>query len=167
MKACTKCGETKSPSEFYKKTRSRDGLEPRCKECILAKNRRNYAENRGCKKEQNRRWRAEHSDRMSELNARWRADNRERSNANQRWWQAGNRSQAIAAYGGECVHCGATDSLEFDHVCGGGNEHRKVESADRLYRRIARDGPIGDYRLQLLCHKCHISKTRGDKAVAL
>lgn len=33
MKVCVKCGDTKSLSEFYNHTTSRDGLQSYCKEC--------------------------------------------------------------------------------------------------------------------------------------
>ena len=33
MKTCTKCGETKALTEFYKKKGGRDGLTPQCKGC--------------------------------------------------------------------------------------------------------------------------------------
>ena len=34
MKECSKCGETKSVSEYYKSKTSKDGLRSRCKECL-------------------------------------------------------------------------------------------------------------------------------------
>lgn len=33
FKTCTKCGETRPTTEFYKQSRSSDGLNPWCKEC--------------------------------------------------------------------------------------------------------------------------------------
>lgn len=32
-KICTKCKETKDISEFHKKSKAKDGLQPRCKSC--------------------------------------------------------------------------------------------------------------------------------------
>lgn len=36
IKYCSKCGEDKSPEQFYKRTRSSDGLNPHCKACVSA-----------------------------------------------------------------------------------------------------------------------------------
>lgn len=41
-KKCSKCGELKLVSEYYKKTRARDGLAPRCKICSAEDDRKNY-----------------------------------------------------------------------------------------------------------------------------
>jgi hypothetical protein len=41
-KKCTKCGSTKSVSEFYRKSTSRDGLECQCKRCISIHKRKYY-----------------------------------------------------------------------------------------------------------------------------
>lgn len=55
MKRCTKCGETKALSEFYKRVASLDGLCCRCKKCT-----RRYCEERSEKiKEYQRRYREE------------------------------------------------------------------------------------------------------------
>lgn len=45
MKACAECGETKSKTEFGKRTNSRDGLQSQCKACRSAYNAAYYAAN--------------------------------------------------------------------------------------------------------------------------
>lgn len=48
-KKCTKCGETKSVNDFYKNSKSKDGLKTWCKVCHLAdskKREKNYNEKR-------------------------------------------------------------------------------------------------------------------------
>jgi len=40
MKKCTKCGETKSLSEFGKHSASKDGINPWCKKCVNASSRK-------------------------------------------------------------------------------------------------------------------------------
>ena len=45
-KTCSKCGNTKALSEFYKRKRTRDGHEHHCKECIRVQNQAYYAANR-------------------------------------------------------------------------------------------------------------------------
>lgn len=49
IKKCTKCGETKSVNDFYKNSKSKDGLKTWCKVCHLAdskKREKNYNEKR-------------------------------------------------------------------------------------------------------------------------
>lgn len=63
MKRCTKCGELKSPSEFYAAKGTRDGLRGDCKRCFAARARDWYAENRQRAIENAKRWRAANLDR--------------------------------------------------------------------------------------------------------
>lgn len=45
-KQCTKCGETKPLSEFYKRKASKDGLASRCKECVAKYGKAWYKNNK-------------------------------------------------------------------------------------------------------------------------
>jgi hypothetical protein len=65
-KTCTRCGESKPLTEFYKWKRSKDGLTAGCKECIRAA-RREYV-----------------------------AEHHEEVNASLRAWHQGNREKAVA-----------------------------------------------------------------------
>jgi hypothetical protein len=38
MKVCSKCSESKEPNQFYKKTKSKDGLQHQCKACFKESN---------------------------------------------------------------------------------------------------------------------------------
>ena len=70
-------------------------------------------------------------------------------------WRA--KIAALAVYGGQCVCCGETEPvfLTFDHIGGGGNEHREKEPLARkniglwLYRN---NYPSG---FRILCFNCH------------
>ncbi|MBI2314716.1 hypothetical protein HYU93_01525 [Candidatus Daviesbacteria bacterium] len=46
MKRCYKCKQTKSLSEFYKLSRSKDGLQPICKVCDIAQTKARYRNNK-------------------------------------------------------------------------------------------------------------------------
>lgn len=46
VKACSKCGESKPLTEFFRHAKSKDGHRPDCKLCKSAKNRSNYVANR-------------------------------------------------------------------------------------------------------------------------
>jgi hypothetical protein len=68
----------------------------------------------------------------------------------------------FAGYGGRCACCGEDDPnvLELDHVCGGGNRHRKITGVGHLaYRWVVRNDFPQDL-FQLLCGNCHNAKTR-------
>lgn len=54
MRVCKKCGESKSPSEFYKHVEGKDGLRPECKSCTLASQKRYREENAELVREQKR-----------------------------------------------------------------------------------------------------------------
>ena len=72
------------------------------------------------------------------------------------------RAAAIRIYGGRCEGCGDSQRLEFDHINGDGGEHRKVEGATDMLRRIASSGQrITDWELRLLCASCHDFITNG------
>ena len=49
-KTCTKCGETKPTTEFYKRSDARDGLQAHCKSCKKARSKAWYEANREEKK---------------------------------------------------------------------------------------------------------------------
>ena len=68
---------------------------------------------------------------------------------------------AIAIYGAKCEWCGIADvPFEFDHVLGGGDEHRVRERPNAVKRRIFNEGKrLADVHLQLLCVTCHRSKS--------
>ena len=44
-KKCYKCGNTKSIDNFHKKSKSKDGRQPKCKTCACEATRKNYLEN--------------------------------------------------------------------------------------------------------------------------
>ncbi|MDO8618349.1 MAG: hypothetical protein Q7R49_00205 [Candidatus Daviesbacteria bacterium] len=46
MKRCYKCKETKALGEFYKLSRSKDGLQPICKVCDIAQTKASYRNNK-------------------------------------------------------------------------------------------------------------------------
>lgn len=76
----------------------------------------------------------------------------------QRLWYARRREFLLAELGGRCVSCGATESLEIDHI-------------DRTKKRVATDkrGILFSYSIewlkselpnyQILCKPCHVEKT--------
>ena len=79
MKTCTKCGETKPLSEFYRRGDRPHGHRPQCKPCSQARSReasRRWAQNNQERtREAARKWRAANPERHKEINRRWQKDN--------------------------------------------------------------------------------------------
>lgn len=74
------------------------------------------------------------------------------------------RNKAIALLGGCCAKCGATESLEFDHV----DSSTKSFHLNRRLASLKSPGVIAELKkCQLLCEKCHQEKTLAERAKAL
>ncbi|KKL46197.1 hypothetical protein LCGC14_2347970 [marine sediment metagenome] len=68
------------------------------------------------------------------------------------------RNQAIDAYGSKCACCGLTDSrfLTFDHVAGGGRDHRKRTGGFGFLLWMEKNNYPSE--IQLLCYNCNGAK---------
>ena len=68
------------------------------------------------------------------------------------------RLEAIKAYGGRCSQCGFDDvrALQFDHVGGGGEKHRKTMSIRMLMFWLKKNNYPKIF--QLLCANCNFIK---------
>jgi hypothetical protein len=75
MKTCTKCGEAKSETEFYKEARSLDGLRTRCKACM---------------NETNTKWITVNREKSRAIVAKYDAANREKRRAKEAAYRAAN-----------------------------------------------------------------------------
>ena len=69
MHKCTRCGLTKTPSEFYKAAKNPSGLQSRCKECSKATNREWLAKHPGKSAEYTKRYEENNAERRKELRA--------------------------------------------------------------------------------------------------
>lgn len=69
------------------------------------------------------------------------------------------RTESIAALGGECVDCDATEDLEFDHL----DRYEKSFDVGRLlnYSKLRRDEELK--KCVLRCGGCHRAKTKAMK----
>jgi hypothetical protein len=66
------------------------------------------------------------------------------------------RERAIAYLGGQCVRCGTTDQLEFDHVDRATKSYLITANLNRRWEVLVQELD----KCQLLCHDCHRAKTR-------
>jgi transposase-like protein len=74
-KTCSKCSIEKSLEEFHKKKSSKDGYNPRCKEC-----RKKYQEeNKEQIKEYNKKWEEENKENRKESGKTYRETNKEKT----------------------------------------------------------------------------------------
>jgi hypothetical protein len=123
-KRCPRCQVTKPCSEFHKDARNKDGLYAYCKECNKAKVRA---------------WGAANPDKVREQGRRRREEGRERNSILLRKYgiTAQHYSEMLAAQGGACAICGATEA---------GRGHRFLV-VDHCHTSSQVRG--------LLCHSCN------------
>lgn len=73
--------------------------------------------------------------------------------------RAKRRSFLESLLGGECVNCGATTDLEFDHVF----PEDKIFNIGSSHLEYSYEHILPELqKCQLLCHYCHIKKTTTD-----
>lgn len=129
--ACSRCGEIKPSTEFHKSKRSPSGIRSYCRSCAAL-----------YRKE----WSA-------------RPGNGERELVNSRAWHLAIKLEGLRHYGGVCACCGEADIrfLTFDHIDGGGNQHRAEVVGSLLVRWLRRSGwPSG---FQILCFNCNSGRS--------
>jgi hypothetical protein len=65
-KKCTKCNETKSVTEFCKRSAARDGLHPQCKSCRKEYGKKYFQENKEKRMEYQKQYNFKHKDELKE-----------------------------------------------------------------------------------------------------
>lgn len=70
--------------------------------------------------------------------------------------------KAIADAGGKCVICGSVDGLQFDHMDPG----TKVANITTMYSASVEKFQTELAKCQLLCEKCHSSKTLAENGLS-
>lgn len=166
LKICRKCGVEKTPTEFYEKKGGRDGLNARCRACVIAVNRGNALKDPERVSERAREWRLKNPERI----AQWKSRNinyfrdRERRLAEDpvyRLCRAETRSKRYRALRNEvilhlgriCQRCGFSDprALQIDHINGGGNRELSTTPTTKYMKKIMVDAT----GYQLLCANCN------------
>jgi 5-methylcytosine-specific restriction endonuclease McrA len=77
-KTCSTCRAEKLLEDFNKYKSSKDGRQPRCRECQSSKRIAWYAANREREIEKSKQWNRDNAERYAANSARWREENRER-----------------------------------------------------------------------------------------
>lgn len=71
MKTCTRCGDKKSLSEFYKQDNHKDGLRSACKKCEYKRIRKWFSKNHERGKEYQKKWRQNNPDKKKRAYKKW------------------------------------------------------------------------------------------------
>jgi hypothetical protein len=74
-------------------------------------------------------------------------------------WKQARRARLIEMLGGECVRCGATEDLEFDHVDPSTKIFAVCAGLSRAWDVLVEEAA----KTQLLCKPCHMAKGAEDR----
>jgi 5-methylcytosine-specific restriction endonuclease McrA len=85
----------------------------------------------------------------------------EAKRAYQRQWMKKRRQAWIDSKGGCCARCGATDSLEVDHI----DPAKKTMEPSYIWSRTAAAVAEELSNCQVLCSRCHLNKTFGTTGI--
>lgn len=113
-KRCTCCSVFKPVSEFYRRERSKDGIQSWCKECVKKQNDKRHAEHRAEEAEYSRCYRKNHVETCNESNRRYR--NRKISAGG--GYSAMEAARCLAFFDYRCAYSGQPlgNDYQFDHV---------------------------------------------------
>ena len=179
-KVCVKCDAEKATSEFYKNSRTWDGLEGQCKECKKAYSKRWQEANPERRRATKSAWKRRNKEAVNASSARWREKNPERkrsyaqewysknkdhqSESHRAWWQANpdkvraknrkRRAVQSAAQAFDVVDRDTRSLQEGTCMACGSSEELSLEHLIPL----SRGGDHGIGNLATLCTPCNSSK---------
>lgn len=159
-KRCSGCGQVLPVSAFYARKPRWPNESPyssRCKECAKAWSREQYEtvwKHDPEHIEKQRQTAVAHYQRNKEKISARRKERREENRAWAVEWRQKLRDRCLDAYGGKCECCGEDrrEFLAFDHIDGGGNQHRKKLGGYFLRWLVNHDFPK---TIRILCHNCN------------
>lgn len=148
-KQCTNCKEIKLIDEFYKHKGQRFGVGHRCKKCVSAIDKERY--------ELINKVNPKYKKKVKEYGVKWYQENKERVCSERRLKNHALRELCINHYGGKCDCCGENkyEFLVFDHINGGGNQHRINGDGRKIVRYLIKNNYPDGFRV--LCHNCNNS----------
>ena len=113
-KRCSRCSIVKPLSEFYRKSRSKDGFDSWCKECIKRQNNKRHSEHRAEEAEYSRNYRKTHTVACNENSRRYRG----RKITAGGDYSAMDAARCLAFFDYKCAYSGTPlgDDYQFDHV---------------------------------------------------
>ena len=96
--------------------------------------------------------------RYKHLTEEWRKNNKDRLHAKTRELKHRKRNTLIEHLGGQCVGCGTTHNLQFDHI----DRANKSFTIGKCLGKKLDDLIIEANKCQLLCKSCHQIKSRAN-----
>ena len=81
MKTCSKCGEDKPVSDYYKQSRGKDGYRSACKSCLCADDHKYRMANKSAQSLRARRYRDNNLEKCKLTDKKWRENNKENISA--------------------------------------------------------------------------------------
>ena len=147
-KTCTGCGESKPLDAFYKRSRSKDGHNPRCRACCAVANAKWRAEHSEEKRRSDREYAAAHKEQAAVRGRRWKEQNPEKVAESRRLYKRRNRA-AIRAK--ERERCRANPGPHREHIKRYVNENPEKLAA---HREVAKAIRRGELIRPTVCEKC-------------
>ena len=93
MKQCSKCGESKPLSEYYKRSDTKSGYHAQCKKCVINKVSETYFANPEPAKQRSKDWRKNNPEWNKANNKSWRENNKEYVAQKNAEWRTNNLEQ--------------------------------------------------------------------------
>lgn len=168
-KHCTRCGTVKQAEQFSKCAKSRDGLQPWCRDCARIAGAAWSALNRDKKRASHDKWAAANPDKAKAASAAWARANPDKVNARGAKWRAANPEKVIARisrwqkanpekHNASCARWSAANP-----------DVRRINRQNRRARKIANGGRLSPglteklFKLQRgKCACCHVSLDGGN-----
>ena len=120
-KQCSKCGNTKSSSCFYRSKTTRDKLTSRCNSCLAEIARKWAKENPQKDRDSHKKWRQKNIERVKRLQKIWDKSHPDQLNEKQRRWRRKNpeyyniwmrrKNKTVRGNLDNRMHCGVYNSL--------------------------------------------------------
>jgi len=148
-KTCSKCGETKDISEYWKNAHNPDGL---AYECI------------NCRKKYKHKWDIENKEHLQKKWKEYRIKHKYKRREYCKFWRETKHMIVIQVYSDICMECELCgeddiDVLTIDHIDGGGLKHLKTIPNRDLYAWLGNNNFPDGFRV--LCWNCqHREKLR-------
>lgn len=135
------------------------GIRP-CRHCGSLERIPSSGECRPCGFKKRDAWRSEHRNLVLTYHRRSYVKHKTETDAAHRSYHERVRNACFDAYGGKCVCCGETEYefLTFEHVNGGGRQHRKT--VPHTQRWLYKNGFPKDVGITLLCMNCNLAEGR-------
>lgn len=152
-KLCSRCGVDKGRSDFYRRARSRDGLQPYCKQCDKATG----TEFREAKPTYNADYRATHVDQIAasreeRRDYRWAVALKSQFNLTpEQYWTMFDEQD------GKCAACGEPERTIYRNPTTGESRVRVRLCVDHDHSCCSGKRSCGKCVRQLLCHPCNVA----------